>query len=61
MILAMVRHGQTHYNQKGIIQGRIDNPLNENGKHQAKALASFLKTKDLSFDALCSSPLSSAL
>lgn len=61
MILAMVRHGQTHYNQKGIIQGRIDNPLNENGKQQAKVLGSYLKTLDTTFDALCSSPLSRAL
>ena len=61
MILAMVRHGQTHYNQKGIIQGRIDNPLNEYGKHQAKTLGAYLKAHDISFDALCSSPLSRAL
>jgi probable phosphoglycerate mutase len=61
MILAMVRHGQTHYNQKGIIQGRIDNPLNEHGKLQAKTLGEYLKTHEITFDALCSSPLSRAL
>ena len=61
MILAMVRHGQTHFNQIGIIQGRIDNPLNDHGKSQAKVLGSYLKTNDITFDALCSSPLSRAL
>lgn len=61
MILAMVRHGQTHYNLKGIIQGRIDNPLNDHGKDQAKRVGAFLKTTNSRFDAILSSPLSRAL
>lgn len=59
MILTMVRHGQTHYNNKGLVQGRINNPLNEKGKKQARVVAKFLKEK--TFDAVVSSPLSRAL
>lgn len=34
----MVRHGQTDYNLKGVVQGSgIDAPLNQNGQMQAKA------------------------
>ena len=61
MILAMVRHGQTHYNLKGIIQGRIDNPLNDFGKNQAKEVGTFLMNQNFKFDAILSSPLSRAL
>ena len=39
MKLFIIRHGQTDWNKKGIIQGRTDIPLNEEGKKQA------LKTK----------------
>lgn len=36
--LYIVRHGQTDYNLKGVVQGSgIDAPLNENGKKQADA------------------------
>jgi len=36
--LYIIRHGQTDYNAKGIIQGRgVDSPLNATGKKQAKA------------------------
>ena len=38
MILALVRHGETDQNKLGIVQGRIDNPLNELGQNQAKEL-----------------------
>jgi probable phosphoglycerate mutase len=61
MILAMVRHGQTQYNLKGIIQGRIDNPLNDHGKDQAKKVGTFLNNRKHNFDAILSSPLSRAL
>ncbi|WPP51064.1 histidine phosphatase family protein [Catalinimonas niigatensis] len=34
----LIRHGQTEYNRKGIVQGSgIDAPLNETGRIQAKA------------------------
>ncbi len=61
MILAMVRHGQTHYNSKRLIQGQIDIPLNAYGKAQAKDVASKLKARKESYSQILSSPLSRAL
>jgi len=61
MILAMVRHGQTNFNAEGIIQGRLNNPLNEMGKKQAEQLAEVLIEKNEHFDFIASSPLSRAL
>ena len=40
----LVRHGQTGYNLKGIVQGRgIDTSLNETGKEQAAAFYKYYK------------------
>lgn len=61
MILAMVRHGQTHYNEKRLIQGRIDIPLNAYGKSQAKDVAIKIKQRSETYDQIISSPLSRAL
>ncbi|MBU1141837.1 MAG: phosphoglycerate mutase family protein [Firmicutes bacterium] len=61
MILAMVRHGQTYYNASGLIQGRINIPLNETGKMQAKELANMLISQGEIFDIIASSPLSRSL
>ncbi len=61
MIIALVRHGQTEYNAKKLIQGRIDNPLNKTGKKQANDLALQLLEKNVMFDRIISSPLSRAL
>ena len=61
MILAMVRHGQTYYNASGKVQGRINIPLNEKGKSQAKKLGETIKASEEAFDRLMASPLSRAL
>ena len=61
MIIAMVRHGQTYFNEKGLVQGRVDNPLNDIGKEQAKILGKQLKEKGETFDMIASSPLSRSL
>lgn len=61
MILALVRHGQTNFNLTGLIQGRIDNPLNQNGRKQAYDAASKLKDINLKFNKMAASPLSRAL
>ncbi len=61
MILAMVRHGQTFYNANGIVQGRVNIPLNETGRKQARDLANVLLDKNESFDVIASSPLSRAV
>lgn len=38
-ILYLVRHGQTEWNIENRIQGRLDSPLTELGKQQARSLA----------------------
>ncbi len=61
MIIAMVRHGQTDYNANGLVQGRINIPLNEKGKTQSKILADLLIEKNDQFEIIIASPLSRAL
>lgn len=53
--LYVVRHGETDWNKKGIIQGHSNVDLNEMGKRQARKLANQLKHID--FDAVFSSDL----
>ncbi|MEX0856721.1 MAG: histidine phosphatase family protein [Balneolaceae bacterium] len=39
----IVRHGETDFNKKGLLQGRgIDAPLNNRGRKQARSLAEYL-------------------
>ncbi|MEX0646832.1 MAG: histidine phosphatase family protein [Balneolaceae bacterium] len=41
--LFIVRHGETDFNKKGLLQGRgIDAPLNNRGRNQARSLAEYL-------------------
>ncbi|MCF7930034.1 MAG: phosphoglycerate mutase family protein [Acholeplasmataceae bacterium] len=61
MIIAMVRHGQTDYNANGIVQGRVNIPLNEVGKKQSIELANIFSKQQNKFDVIVSSPLSRAL
>lgn len=42
-ILYLVRHGQTEWNVEKRIQGRLDSPLTELGRQQAKKLAQRIK------------------
>lgn len=55
MKLFLVRHGQTDWNLKNLLQGRTDIPLNENGKNQALEVKE--KLKNIKFDICISSPL----
>lgn len=57
--VVLVRHGQTVHNRLGLIQGRTDTPLNEEGEAQARRLAVELAGVD--FDTVYSSPLQRAL
>ncbi len=42
-----LRHGETEYNARGLSQGAIDIPLNDNGRAQAKEAASILSGKGI--------------
>ena len=57
--ILLVRHGETDFNLTHRFQGRIDIPLNEEGKNQAQALA--LALRDESLTAIYSSPLIRAM
>lgn len=58
--ICFVRHGRTNANEQMIIQGRIDNPLNENGIMDAHQIAAIIKQNDLIFDIAICSPLKRA-
>lgn len=58
MRLILVRHGQTEWNQLGIIQGRTDIPLNDTGIMQARAAGEWLSQRRI--DAVYSSPMQRA-
>lgn len=57
MPLTLVRHGRTEANAAGRLQGRMDNPLDEAGRQQARAIGTALA----SVDRLVSSPLRRAV
>jgi len=57
--ILLVRHGETDFNLTHRFQGRIDIPLNKEGKNQAQALA--LALKDEPLKAIYSSPLIRAM
>lgn len=56
--LYVARHGETPYNEKNLICGISDVPLNENGRYQADVLASQLKNEEI--DIIIASPLKRA-
>ena len=60
MFLSIVRHGQTIYNASGLVQGRIDIPLTDLGKQQAKELGKQLKERGEHYDFIMASSLSRA-
>lgn len=53
--LFLVRHGETDWNVKGLLQGQTDIPLNKTGLKQAKYLVK--KFKNITFDMAFSSDL----
>lgn len=57
MYLYFVRHGQTNDNLRNIVQGRVDNPLNDTGRKQAYETGLKLKALNINFDKLYTSPL----
>ncbi len=61
MQLSIVRHGATAANASGLLQGRIDNPLNEEGAKQAEQIGTALSAAAIPVDRVISSPLSRAI
>ena len=55
--ITLLRHGQTDYNAKGLLQGRIDSSLNRTGFAQAKKAAEAIGQ----VDRIISSPLKRAI
>lgn len=53
--LYLVRHGETVFNTKYLVQGRCDSPLTTKGHQQAKEIGQYFKEKNIIFDhAYCS-------
>lgn len=59
--LYLLRHGQTEFNVKKLVQGRCDSPLTDLGRRQAGAAAAWLKAHDIVPDKVVSSPLGRAM
>lgn len=59
MKLYVIRHGRTSWNEKGLMQGRVNIKLSETGKKEAKDIRE--KLKDINFDICISSPLKRTL
>lgn len=58
MLLYIIRHGETPWNTKGLLEGHADIELNENGRRLARITAE--KMKEIPFDVAFSSPLKRA-
>lgn len=58
MKIYLLRHGETTLNAKGVMQGRLDEPLNDSGRELALITGRALK--GIHFDYCISSPLSRA-
>ena len=59
MIIYLTRHGQTNLNKARLMQGLTDEPLNETGLTQARAMRE--KIGEVHFDAVYASPLNRAV
>ena len=58
-MIVLVRHGRTSLNAHGLLQGRVDEPLDELGRRQIETVATRLATQ-LEVAAIVSSPLARA-
>lgn len=59
--LYLLRHGQTEFNVKKLVQGRCDSPLTDLGRQQAAKAAAWLKVHDVAPEKAVSSPLGRAM
>ena len=60
-MLYIVRHGETELNSRHVLQGRSDEPLNENGVHQAETAGEWFRSRGISFETVWASPLQRAV
>ena len=60
MTLLYLRHGQTDWNARNLVQGRTDIPLNERGREQARAQAEALTTHRPPVEIIYASPMKRA-
>ena len=58
--IILMRHGETEANKNFIVQGRMDNPLNEDGLEQAYKTGIYFREHHTNFDMVISSPLKRA-
>ena len=58
MVIYIVRHGETVLNAKGVMQGRLNEPLNQNGRDLAEMTGKAMK--GIHFDCCISSSLDRA-
>ena len=58
--IILMRHAQTEANKNFIVQGRMDNPLNELGIEQAFKTGLYFAENNINFDMVISSPLKRA-
>ncbi|MDX2382175.1 MAG: histidine phosphatase family protein [Acidimicrobiia bacterium] len=59
-VLILVRHGRTAANAAGLLQGRLNQDLDEVGRGQAAAVAQYIRSR-CEVDAVISSPLKRAV
>lgn len=53
--LYLMRHGQTFFNQEGLVQGVYDSPLTDLGIEQAKQARAFFEKNGIEFGGIYSS------
>lgn len=58
--ICLIRHGQTNWNKQKLIQGRIDNLLNDTGKVASREAAKKIKELNIDWEVFLSSPLKRA-
>ena len=59
--LYLLRHGQTEFNVKKLVQGRCNSSLTDLGRQQAQTAAAWLKSHGVVPDKVVSSPLGRAM
>lgn len=59
-MLYLMRHGQTEYNVRGLVQGHCDSPLTAMGLAQAAQAGRWLAGQHVPFVRICTSPLGRA-